>query len=57
MGGKGDIDRLADTGLPMGFLLGEVSLPLSETGLLFGELVAASPAVEDTGERIGDGDR
>lgn len=50
------MDRFADTGLPMDFLVGEVSLPLSETGLLFGELVAGSPAVDDTGDRIGDGE-
>lgn len=42
------------TGLPMGFLVGEVSVPRSETGLLLGELVAGSPVVEDTGERMGE---
>lgn len=53
----GDVDRFVDTGLPSGFLLGEVSIPLSEADLLFGGEVPAPPVVEETGERIGDGDR
>lgn len=48
------MDKLVDTGLPSGFLVGEVSGPRSETGLLLGELVGGSPVVDDTGERMGE---
>lgn len=51
------MDRFVDTGLPMGFLLGEVSMPRSEADLLFGGEVPAPPVVEETGERMGDADR
>lgn len=51
------MDRVVDTGLPSGFLLGDVSRPLSEADLLFGGEVPAPPVVEETGDRIGDGDR
>lgn len=53
----GDIDKVVDTGLPSGCLVGDVSRPLSEADLLFGGDVPAPPVVEETGDRIGDGDR
>jgi len=43
-------------GLPRGFLLGDISRPLTEPDLLVGGLVSSPPA-EETGERIGDGER
>lgn len=58
MGGMGgDMDRFVDTGLPRGLRPGDVSMPRSEAALLFGDEVPAPPVVEDTGERMGDGER
>lgn len=51
------MERVVDTGLPSGFLLGDVSRPLSEADLLSGGEGPAPPVVEETGDRIGDGDR
>lgn len=53
----GERDKFVETGLPKGILVGDVSMPLSEADLLCGGELPAPPVVEETGERMGDGDR
>lgn len=53
-GMDGDMDKVVDTGLARGFRLGDVSMPLRDPVLLRG---GDAPPAEDTGERMGDGDR
>lgn len=50
----GDMDRFVDTGLAKGFRLGDVSMPLRDPVLLRG---GEAPPAEETGDRMGDGDR